>query len=155
MLVKKGPDIQFCDFSKTIQLLSIRLLRAFISFSSFTQALIMCDCFDETNKQKSSDEQLDQMDDPSFLTVIISKLKPECIGQIDHEIENAILSILTQVVRNDDSNRKTIGKMFIKEIAGQRLDNLIEYSLFKAKQIFEKDQQCIQKYKIKELAAQQ
>lgn len=115
----------------------------------------MCDCFDEPNKQKNSGEQLDQVDDPSFLTVIISKLKPECIGQIDHEIENAILSILTQVIRNDDSNKKTIGKMFIKEIAGQRLDNLIEYSLFKAKQIFEKDKQCIKKYKINELASQQ
>ena len=36
-----------------------------------------------------------EFSDPSFLTVIISKLKPDCISQIDHEIENAILSILS------------------------------------------------------------
>jgi len=99
--------------------MAVGLLRAFIQHSSATKALMM------TDKASHGGE--------SFLQAVINKLHPNNIGQIDQEIEGAILSLLTQVVTEEIEHKGTVGEHFIKD-AGTRLEALLEYMRFKAKQ---------------------
>jgi hypothetical protein len=64
--------------------MAVSLLRAFIQHSTATKALMMND------KETHGGE--------NFLEAVINKLHPDNIGQIDRDIEGAILSLLTQVV---------------------------------------------------------
>lgn len=66
----------------------------------------------------------------------MNKLRPDLIDQIDHEIENSILSLLVKIVQDEAEYKITIGKMFIKEIAGERISKYIQYVIYKAKQEF-------------------
>lgn len=109
-LVKRGPDIPHCSFSKSVIFMAVGLLRAFIQHSSATKALMM------TDKAQDGDE--------SFLQAIISKLHPDNIGRIDQEIEGAIFSLLMQVVSEEIEHKGTVGEHFIKD-AGTRLEALL------------------------------
>jgi hypothetical protein len=91
--------------------------------------------------------------DESFLQAVINKLHPDNIGQIDQEIEGAILSLLTQVVSEEIEHKGTVGEHFIKD-AGARLDALLEYIRFKAKQEYGVGRACLKKQDLDDLIRQ-
>ena len=138
-LVKRGPDIPHCSFSKAVTFMAVGLLRAFIQHSSATKALMM------TDKATPGGE--------NFLEAVINKLHPDNIGQIDQEIEGAILSLLTQVVSEEIEHTGTVGEHFIKD-AGARLEALLDYMRFKAKQEYGVGRSRLKKKDLDELLKQ-
>lgn len=116
-LVKEDTGIRFCHFPKQVYYQAIQLLRAFIQHSSATKQLIMNDRSTKKN----------------IIEKIIWMINPDNIYLIDSDIENAILSLLTQVVKEEIENKRIIGEMFIKD-AGVRMQAIMEYSSFTMKQ---------------------
>ena len=134
LLVKKGPNISHCKFSKMTTFLAISLLRALIQHSSHVKPLIVSDKEVKESFGKDAPKKDARVVDPSFLTVITSMIGPNYVAEIDQDIENAILSLLIQIVREEIDNKKKIGHMFITKIAGPRMKTIIEYVKFKEKQ---------------------
>ena len=95
-LVKLGPDIPHCSFSRSVTFMAVGLLRAFIQHSSATKALMMTD-------EKGHGGE-------NFLQAVINKLHPDNLGQIDPDIEGAILSLLTQVVSDEIEYKASVGE---------------------------------------------
>jgi hypothetical protein len=80
-------------------------------------------------------------------TVIIHMMKPANLHLIDHNTENSILSLLTQLVRDELEYKRIIGGMFIPLI-GERLKEIMRYVQYKARQEME-----IARGKLKEIQA--
>lgn len=120
-MIKFGPNIKHCFFSKQVIYMTISLLRSFIPFSTNVKPIIMND-----KGQKS------EICDISVKLRILNFLKPENIHEINEEMENAILSVLTQIARDEPDYKVQIGKEFIKS-AGGRLEVLMKYFDYKAK----------------------
>ena len=57
-------------------------------------------------------------------------MKPKQLHLIDHKTESTILSLLTQIVRDELDYKRTIGKLFIRA-AGERLSELSRYLAYK------------------------
>lgn len=55
---------------------------------------------------------------------ILNLLKPENIHKMNEEMENAVLSILTQIARDEPDYKVQIGREFIKS-ASSRLEVLM------------------------------
>ena len=120
-LIKEGPGISFCTFDKQVYFMAICLLRAFLQHSSSTKTLIMSDPSGESPRYPRS-----------VVTVMMDWLKPKNLDEINPEIENAILSLLTQVVRDEMDYKKRIGANFMEPIVNERLKQLKKYHLQKA-----------------------
>jgi hypothetical protein len=116
-LIKEGPNINYCHFTKQVYFMCISLLRAFIQHSVSTKQLIMNDR--GSGKYPTAVKQ-----------VIVELLHPRNLHLIDHNTENAILSLLTQIVRDEIEYKRVIGHMFIPQI-GERLRELIRYVQYK------------------------
>ena len=101
----------------------VSLLRAFIPFSTNVKPLIMND--------KADPKSVICTD--SVKMRILNLLKPENIHEMSEEMENAILSILTQIVRDEPDYKIQIGKEFIKS-AGNRIEALMRFCRYKATQ---------------------
>lgn len=67
---------------------------------------------------------------------IMNLLKPVNIGESSQEMENAILSILTQIVRDEPEYKIQIGKEFI-DSAGKRIKILMQYMRYKKLQNYD------------------
>ena len=63
-LIKQGPDINYCQFSKQVLFMSISLLRAFIQHSVTTKALFMNDKHDLKYTKPIKDVLLDYLHPP-------------------------------------------------------------------------------------------
>ena len=103
--------------------MSISLLRSLISFSGQVKPMIMND-----------------KADPSSMTCVYSVrvrllklLEPKNIHEMNEEMENAVLSILTQIVRDEPDYKNIVGRDFIPS-AGSRLEELMKYFDYKASQ---------------------
>lgn len=116
--------------------LAISLLRALIQHSSHVKPLIVSDKEVKESFGKDAPKKHARVVDPSFLTVITSMIGPDCVAEIDQDIENAILSLLIQLVREEIDNKKKVGQMFIEEVAGPRMRTIIEYVKYKEQQDF-------------------
>ena len=61
---------------------------------------------------------------------LVGLMKPKQLATIDHKTESAILSLITQIVRDEQDYKRTIGKLFIRT-AGERLSELSRYMAYK------------------------
>ena len=66
-------------------------------------------------------------------SVLVNMMKPCNLHLIDHNTENSILSLLTQLVRDELEYKRQIGAMFIPMI-GERLKEIMRYVQYKARQ---------------------
>lgn len=97
-LIKEGPSINFCKFDKQVYFMAISLLRAFLQHSSDTKSLIMSDV-------KTEDRRYPR----TVIQVMMDYLQPKNLDDINSDIESAILSLLTQVVRDEMEYKKRVG----------------------------------------------
>ena len=119
-LVKYGPQttsfhypIPFCRFPNQINYLAINIIRAFIQYNGKTKSIIMHDkanTVNDLNKDRQKDPSLNvkRIDDPKFLTLILSMIYPDNLKRIDHETQNAILSLLYQLCRDEQTHNKIL-----------------------------------------------
>jgi len=88
-LCKEGLGINFCILKKQIYFMALSLLRAFILYSNQTKRLIMNDKVSSTRFNYTIISHLNRMMDPAN------------IENINHDIEGAILSLFTQIVKEE------------------------------------------------------
>lgn len=96
LLIKYGPNIPHCFFSKQVTFISISLLRAFLQHSSAVKTLIMSDKIPHIKKTEVDHihKIFVPYNEDCFIMVLIHKLFSKNVGLIDAEIENAIYSML-------------------------------------------------------------
>lgn len=97
LLIKQGPDINFCDFTPQVLFYAVTLLRAFISHTpEKVKDLIM--------NERPDDDKKNWLKYPySVMNHLLDLMKPENIHQIKarQDIEDSILSLFTQLVRDE------------------------------------------------------
>ena len=89
-LIKIGPNISYCSFSDQVNFMSFSLLRAFIQFNSNNKSQIMND--------KEKDEGIKI---PSIMDMMLEMLRPDKIDSLRYDIEDTILALLIQLVRDE------------------------------------------------------
>lgn len=66
--------------------------------------------------------------------------------EIDAEIEGAILSLFTQIVKEENEYKKIIGSIFIKTVM-QRIKKMLEFKALSSKQEFERERGILKEVK--------
>ena len=94
-LVQEGPAINFCSFSQQVYFMLISILRAFILHSQQTKKLIMNDKLAHGSHNSAT-----------IVDCLLSKLEPANIEQVNDELEGAILSLFTQLVKEEQEFKK-------------------------------------------------
>ena len=100
VLVKEGSSINFCNFTNKVYFYAISLLRAFLGYCPNTKKLIMLDK-DEKDKNPRYPENI--------CKTLLNMIKPINIGKIDSDVECAIISLLTEVIKEEPDNKRIIG----------------------------------------------
>jgi hypothetical protein len=86
-----------------------------------------------------------------FQMVLIHKMHYENLGLITAETENAILSMLIQIVRENLDFKDTIGRIFLQNISDIRLEQIRNYNLAQIKQQIELEHGDLRKRDLKDL----
>jgi len=94
--------------------MAISLLRAFILYSQRTKQLIMND------KPSSTRHNYNVVD------YLLGQLDPDFVDTSNDDIEGAILSMFTQVIKDEHDYKKSVGEKFVP-IAGKRLKAICRY----------------------------
>lgn len=121
-IVKEGPNITYCSFNNQVKLMLFSLLRVFCQHFSKTKDLIMSD------KPKK-----DSPYDKPVYEVMTQMLAPHRLNEIDKDIEAAILSLLTQIIKENGDYKRLIGKCFLGPVFHARLLAVREYRSLKGK----------------------
>ena len=97
-LIIEETGIPYTHFGNQVNFMAISLLRAFIQHSSSTKTVIMQDSSGTKGPGKKT-----------VTKSMIQRINPDNLHKINKDIENAILSLLTQIVKEETDYKRTIG----------------------------------------------
>ena len=108
--------------------MAVTLLRAFIQNSDSSSA-----CNTKVLIMKDPDlREEDARYRKSVITKLMYWMSPKGLDEIDSTIENAILSLFTQIIKDETDYNLKIGKEFIPQCANERLKLVKKYILKKS-----------------------